>query len=223
MQPCFAIEVLSRKPQVLLYLFGDHTRFTKSFIVCLPNSFFALIMCFRFSEARKSATPLGSFNQLCFFARIVSFIGFIFLSTVAGYVGGSGVSARLASRYDSQQTMLLGALLCLLTTIIMWTGATLLTNNIWILMLPMTIYAVGMGLVLPHAMAIALAPFPHIAGTASALLGFIQMGLSAIGTAAVGAMLKDSPQPMLAAMFVINLAAVILSLKAYRQYRSQLT
>jgi DHA1 family bicyclomycin/chloramphenicol resistance-like MFS transporter len=90
-------------------------------------------------------------------------------------------------------------------------------------MLPMTIYAVGMGLVLPHAMAIALAPFPHIAGTASALLGFIQMGLSAIGTAAVGAMLKDSPQPMLAAMFVINLAAVILSLKAYRQYRSQLT
>ena len=152
----------------------------------------------------------------------VQYFGFIFLSTVAGYVGGSGVSARMASRYDSQQTMLLGALLCLLTTIIMWTGATLLTNNIWILMLPMTIYAVGMGLVLPHAMAIALAPFPHIAGTASALLGFIQMGLSAIGTAAVGAILKDSPQPMLAAMFFINLAAVILSLKAYRQYRSQL-
>ena len=52
-----------------------------------------------------------------------------------------------------------------------------------VLMLPMAIYAVGMGLVLPHAMAIALAPFPHMAGTASSLLGFIQMSLS--GSAAV--------------------------------------
>ena len=40
-----------------------------------------------------------------------------------------------------------------------------------------------MGLVLPHAMAIALAPFPHIAGTASSLLGFIQMSLSATASA----------------------------------------
>lgn len=153
----------------------------------------------------------------------VQYFGFIFLSTVAGYIVGSGVSARMASLYDSQQTMLLGAVLCLLTTVVMWAGATLFTDNIWVLMLPMTIYAIGMGLVLPHAMAIALAPFPHIAGTASALLGFIQMGLSAIGTGLVGTVLKDSPQPMLAAMFAITLAALLLSLRAYRQYRHNLS
>jgi MFS transporter, DHA1 family, multidrug resistance protein len=153
----------------------------------------------------------------------VQYFGFVFLTTVAGYMAGSGVSARMTSRYDSQQTMLVGAVLCLLTCAIMWAGATLWSDNIWVLMLPMTLYAIGMGLVLPHAMAIALAPFPHIAGTASALLGFIQMGLSALGTAAVGALLKASPQPMLAAMFFITLGSLFLTLRAFGHYRRETT
>ncbi|MEP4145785.1 MAG: multidrug effflux MFS transporter [Halioglobus sp.] len=153
----------------------------------------------------------------------IQYFGFIFISTVAGYIVGSGVSARVTSYFDSQQTMLAGAVICLLTTSSMWAGASLYPESIWVLMLPMTVYAIGMGMVLPHAMAIALAPFPHIAGTASALLGFIQMGLSAIGTAAVGAVLTDSPQPMLIAMFIITLIAVLLSLRAFSQHRRSTT
>lgn len=149
----------------------------------------------------------------------VQYFGFIFLSTVVGYMAGSAISARMASRYDSHQTMVVGALLCLLTTAIMWAGASLYPESIWVLMLPMTLYAIGMGLVLPHAMAIALAPFPHIAGTASALLGFLQMGLSAIGTALVGSLLSDSPQPMLMAMFIITLGSFTLSALAFRGAR----
>ncbi len=149
----------------------------------------------------------------------VQYFGFIFLSTVVGYMAGSAISARMASRYDSHQTMVVGALLCLLTTGIMWAGASLYPESIWVLMLPMTLYAIGMGLVLPHAMAIALAPFPHIAGTASALLGFLQMGLSAIGTALVGSLLSDSPQPMLMAMFIITLGSFSLSALAFHGAR----
>lgn len=149
----------------------------------------------------------------------VQYFGFIFLSTVVGYMAGSAISARMASRYDSHQTMVVGALLCLLTTAIMWAGASLYPESIWVLMLPMTLYAIGMGLVLPHAMAIALAPFPHIAGTASALLGFLQMGLSAIGTALVGSLLSDSPQPMLMAMFIITLGSFSLSALAFHGAR----
>ena len=149
----------------------------------------------------------------------VQYFGFIFLSTVVGYMAGSAISARMASRYDSHQTMVAGALLCLLTTAIMWAGASLHPESIWVLMLPMTLYAIGMGLILPHAMAIALAPFPHIAGTASALLGFLQMGLSAIGTAFVGSLLSNSPQPMLVAMFIITLGSFALSVLAFRSAR----
>ena len=149
----------------------------------------------------------------------VQYFGFIFLTTVVGYMAGSATSARMASRYDSRQSMLLGALLCLLTTSIMWLGASLAPSSIWVLMLPMVLYAIGMGLLLPNAMAIALAPFPKIAGTASALLGFIQMGVSALATALVGAVLSDSPQPMLAAMFGATLGSCALALLAFRQHR----
>lgn len=146
----------------------------------------------------------------------VQYFGFIFLPTVAGYIAGSGISARLATRWDSQQTMLLGGALCVLTSACMWAGNSLFATSIWVLVLPMTIYAIGMGLVLPHAMAIAMAPFPQMAGTASALLGFIQMGLSALASALVGALLTDSPQPMLIAMVAFNAGALLLAMRVFR-------
>lgn len=146
----------------------------------------------------------------------VQYFGFIFVSTVAGYIAGSGISARLATRWDSQQTMLLGGALCVLTSTCMWAGNNLFATSIWVLILPMTVYAIGMGLVLPHAMAIALAPFPQMAGTASALLGFIQMGLSALASALVGALLNDSPQPMLIAMVALNSGALLLAVRVFR-------
>ena len=96
----------------------------------------------------------------------------------------------------------------------MWIGALLLPRSVAVLALPMMFYSAGMGLVLPNAMAVALRPFPHIAGTASALLGFIQMSLSATATALVGAYLKDTPAPMLHFMFCITFLALLLSLGA---------
>jgi MFS transporter, DHA1 family, multidrug resistance protein len=54
----------------------------------------------------------------------------------------------------------------------------------------------GIGLVLPQAMALALKPFPHMAATASALLGFLQMSASAIAGLLVGIFLVDKPLPM---------------------------
>jgi DHA1 family bicyclomycin/chloramphenicol resistance-like MFS transporter len=57
-------------------------------------------------------------------------------------------------------------------------------------MLPIGIYAFGIAFVMPYMMTAAMAPFPDIAGTASAVMGFIQMGSGLLGgavAAAVGA------------------------------------
>jgi DHA1 family bicyclomycin/chloramphenicol resistance-like MFS transporter len=67
-------------------------------------------------------------------------------------------------------------------------------------------------------MAVALRPFPHIAGTASALMGFIQMSISAAATALVGALLKDTAAPMLAFMFLATLLALGLSVRVYQRH-----
>ena len=146
----------------------------------------------------------------------LEYFGFIFLTSVIGYMAGSALSARLSRSYDSEQTVLVGAALAAGATVAMWLGTLQLPGSIAVLVLPMMFYATGMGLVLPNAMAVALRPFPHIAGTASALLGVIQMSLSAGATALVGAYLKDTPTPMLYFMLFISFLSLLLSVGLYR-------
>jgi len=82
----------------------------------------------------------------------------------------------------------------------------------------MMLYSVAMGLVLPHAMAIALRPFAHIAGTASALLGFIQMSLAAGASALTGLFLSTTPQPMVWLLLAIVSTSLALGLRSHALY-----
>ncbi|MCB1705673.1 MAG: multidrug effflux MFS transporter [Halioglobus sp.] len=146
----------------------------------------------------------------------VQYFGFIFLTSVAGYMLGSAVSARMSASYASEHTVLAGAVMAAIATTTMWIGSSLYPHSIAVLVLPMMFYSTGMGLVLPNAMAIALRPFPQIAGTASALMGFIQMALSASATALVGAYLVDTPAPMLDFMVFITVLSLLLCIALYR-------
>ncbi|MGL1386204.1 hypothetical protein ACSTJO_00610, partial [Vibrio parahaemolyticus] len=47
---------------------------------------------------------------------------------------------------------------------------------------PFVLFLLGLGLVNPLATAAAVRPFPHHAGTASALLGFLQMAAGTLTT-----------------------------------------
>jgi DHA1 family bicyclomycin/chloramphenicol resistance-like MFS transporter len=147
----------------------------------------------------------------------MEYFGFIFLTSVAGYMMGSGLSARLSRHYQPEQTVLLGSVLAAGACTTMLVSGKLFPLSVTAILAPMVFYSAGMGLVLPNAMAVALRPFPHIAGTASALLGFIQMGLSSLATAAVGVFLKDTPEPMLYFMFFITAIALVLSTLVHAQ------
>lgn len=123
------------------------------------------------------------------------YYGLMFLSTVAGYIAGSAASTRLAHSRESEQVMWIGVQLSVLSAL-----AMLLACELWFhpasIVLPMTLFAASLGIILPHAMAAALRPFPHMAATASALLGFIQMGLSSLAGAVVGHFLVNDTRPM---------------------------
>lgn len=147
------------------------------------------------------------------------YFGLIFLTSVIGYMSGSGLSANLANRLTSEHVMFLGTLTALASTLVMLIASRLLPASVLALVLPMTFFALALGLVLPHAMAIALAPFPAIAGTASCLLGFIQMSLSALITGAVGHLLAESPQPLMVSMLAIAIAAAAVAAWVLERYR----
>ena len=146
----------------------------------------------------------------------VEYFGLTFITSVLGYMAGSGLSARLTKNYTSEQMVLAGAALAAVAAGTVWIGAQRLPDSIAVMMIPMMFYCMGIGLMLPNAMAIALSPFPYIAGTASALLGFVQMSLSAFATAIVGNYLVDSPAPVLNFMLAISGLALLLSVVLFR-------
>ncbi len=75
---------------------------------------------------------------------------------------------------------------------------------------PMAIFSAGLGMALPAGMAGAMAPFPRIAGAASALLGFVQMLVAAAASFAVGVLPHGSALPM-AVVIAASAAAALLS------------
>jgi DHA1 family bicyclomycin/chloramphenicol resistance-like MFS transporter len=136
-------------------------------------------------------------------------LAFVFVATVSGYMTGSAISARASYRFDSPQILLAGACLSVVATIGMSIGYWLAPMTVAAVAGPMVLYSTSLGLVQPHAMALALKPFGHIAGTGSSLLGFIQMSTSALASAFVGQFLLDSAWPMLAGMLGLTASALL--------------
>jgi DHA1 family bicyclomycin/chloramphenicol resistance-like MFS transporter len=72
---------------------------------------------------------------------------------------------------------------------------------------PMYAFSVGVGLVLPTAVAGAIGPFPRTAGLASAVLGFIQLTAAAAYGVTVSRLYDGTPVPMAVAIAAAGLAA----------------
>ena len=71
---------------------------------------------------------------------------------------------------------------------------------------PMTLVSCAAGLIMPNAMAGAAAPFPKMAGAASALLGFFQMGFAALVGLVVAAAFDGTGRSMATCILVLALS-----------------
>ena len=91
------------------------------------------------------------------------------------YLVGTFLCRRLLVRFGVRKTVGLAAGLTLLGGTLMgalaWAGVT----NMWAVMLPFYLYMVGHGVHQPCGQSGAVGPFPHAAGAASALNGFLMM------------------------------------------------
>jgi DHA1 family bicyclomycin/chloramphenicol resistance-like MFS transporter len=71
----------------------------------------------------------------------------------------------------------------------------------------MALYMVGMGIGLPNGQGGALGPYPHMAGSASALMGFLQMALAAAVGIAFGRLHDGTP--VVLALLVLGCALAV--------------
>jgi DHA1 family bicyclomycin/chloramphenicol resistance-like MFS transporter len=115
------------------------------------------------------------------------------LFPMAAYMLGNAAAARFALRVGSLRLLIAGRALALggagVVTLCYLSGGF----SIWTLFLPIAFAEIGDGLSQPSVMAAALSIHPRIAGTASGLMGFLQMTMAAVGSFAVALLPHDSP------------------------------
>lgn len=137
-----------------------------------------------------------SFILIDFLGVKPAYFGAYFLFIVAGYITGNLFTARVAHRWAPVNLFRVGLSLSLVAA----ASLTFICLMQWyvpvLMVLPVFFMTLSIGLVLPQATALALMPFPHMAATASAFMGFAQMAIAGLAGWLVGLFLVDNPLPM---------------------------
>ncbi|MDQ6480934.1 multidrug effflux MFS transporter [Dyadobacter sp. LHD-138] len=134
--------------------------------------------------------------------------GWIFALLSVGFIGASQFNTLLLRKYKSEQ-IINTALICQLLvsfTLVFASFNGLLTLIATIVLLFLFLCCIG--LTNPNAAALSLAPFSKNVGSASALMGAIQMGMGALISVAISLFEEPSTLPMTAAMAGSSLLAL---------------
>lgn len=146
-----------------------------------------------------SALSVASYGGLFTFLATSSFVfievlslekttyGLLMASMSLCYLAGTFLCRRLLARFDIRRTVAIATGLTLAggssLGIFAQLGWSSTPHGTWFIMLPICVFMLGHGVHQPCGQSGAVGPFPHAAGTASALNGFLMM-LAAFGTGA---------------------------------------
>jgi DHA1 family bicyclomycin/chloramphenicol resistance-like MFS transporter len=136
--------------------------------------------------------------------------GFGMLIQSGSYALGSFVTGRILSRFGAHQIINFGLCFTVVSAVGFalnaFTGAHFLT-----IMIPAGIWAMGLALIMPGATTRALADFPHMAGAAAAVIGFLQIGGGLAGSI-VAALFDDPCDAVIVVLPAMGLLAVAVHL-----------
>ncbi len=137
--------------------------------------------------------------------------GFYFASAAIALMGGSASGARLLKRGRTPvQVLRLGSLAQMTAAAAMVLLVRWPETGVMGPMGPMLLSFVGIGFVSPNAMAIAMEPVPEIAGTASAILGALQMTAGALSGYVVASIGGASPVALAWQVAILSSACALL-------------
>lgn len=172
----------------------------------------------------------GAFSMSVFFAFLAgapyliiqsyghspSSYGLYFMLVSASFIMGNFAAARLTLRFGSDRMILVGSagsLTAAIVTLVLaiggnWTALALFG--------PMSFGAFFQGMSMPNGQAAVVSVFPQMAGSASGLGGFAQMGTAAVIAQIVGMLENGTPYPTVIAMTICATIAFLAILAAMR-------
>jgi DHA1 family bicyclomycin/chloramphenicol resistance-like MFS transporter len=126
--------------------------------------------------------------------------GWIFALIAMGLIGASQINSVLLKSYTSEQ-LIRAALACQSTIGVVLAGLTIMGwNDLFVTIFLIFLFLCCQGFTFPNASALSLAPFGHNAGSASALMGAIQMCIGAGASALVSVLQNNTALPMTGVM-----------------------
>lgn len=122
--------------------------------------------------------------------------GWIFAFLSISFIGTSQLNSYLLGKYTSEQLINVGLIVQVMVSVIFAVGIYLNMFNLYGVIAMLFLFLGCLGFCNPNTTALSLEPFERNAGSASAVMGAIQMGLGALASVAVGLFVTDSVLPV---------------------------
>jgi len=147
--------------------------------------------------------------------------GWIFAIIAMGLIGSSQLNSVLLRTYKSEQIIRVALFLQVATGLALLIGTLLGLLGLFSTIFLIFLFLCCQGCVFPNSSALSLAPFAHNAGTASALMGGIQMCIGALTSASVGWLSNQTAVPMSGVMAACAVSALTILLLGRKIIRYQ--
>jgi DHA1 family bicyclomycin/chloramphenicol resistance-like MFS transporter len=148
--------------------------------------------------------------------------GWIFAGLSIGFVGSSQVNNVLMKYYKSEQIVIVALTGQVIVAVIFLIGSLNGWFGLYSTIAMIFLVLCGVGLTNPNASALSLAPFSKNAGTASSLMGAMQLGIGALSSYGVSLFSNHSAMPMSLIMAVSASIALMVLLIGRRNITVQI-
>lgn len=139
--------------------------------------------------------------------------GWIFALLSVSFIGSSQLNSILLKRYTSEQLIRAALISQTAISAVFLIGVLNDAFNLYGIIAMFFLFLSCLGLSNPNTAGLALAPFSKNAGSASALMGAVQMVLGSLASIAVGLFVKDSMTPITVILLASSsLALLVLTL-----------
>lgn len=147
--------------------------------------------------------------------------GWLFGSNAAGFILVAQVNARIVHKFGPAFLLSRAVWLYLSAALVLLGISALHTQALWPLLIPLFICIASLGCIIPNASACAMSGQWARAGSASALLGFLQFSVAAGAAALVGVLHDGSAMPMAMVISLCGIGAVSAALLTRRLQRAR--
>lgn len=209
-----------REPNTSLSLLPRHV--TKDFLVVAKvPQFYTYAFAGAIASSGLYAYVAGSpFVFMEIYKVSEKHYGWIFAIIAMGLISASQVNTLLLRKYSSEQIIRVTLFFQCLAGISLVIGTYFNLLDLYSTIFLILIFLSTQGFAFPNSSALSLAPFSGNAGTASALMGAIQLGIGAVSTALVSLFNNGTAMPMSAIMCacaIISFTVLLIGRKAIRR------